>query len=486
MKDQSCVPPCRHIFNNTLVAVAVIILFASSRTAVAQWTQPNGNGDINSTNSGKVGIGTTAPGAKLTVSNNSQSAPAGQSGTTAQIVGANGTSTRLLVDSFGAVISSIDLRRANNTAATPSALLNGDNIGQITWQGYGATSYSSASRAKILVAAAESYTDMAQGAFMTFSVAPRGGLTAAEAMRIDATGFIGIGNPAPAYKLDVAGQIRSSSGGFIFPDGSVQLTASTSAPSSGWTDSSATINLTNSTGKVGIGTTMPLQRLQIGTNTITSTATPDSVSLGATYSSVAGANAKLRLFDNNAGTVYGLGISSGQFDFIVPAASRYVWNVNGVEKMRLDETGNITISGNINAKYQDVAEWVESSEELKAGTVVVLDAGKSNQVIASTRAYDTRVAGVISLQPGIALGEGGQGRVLVAATGRVKVKVDAGTGPIHIGDLLVTSDKPGFAMKSSPVEIGGVSLHRPGTIIGKALEPLDKGTGEILVLVSLQ
>ena len=157
-------------------------------------------------------------------------------------------------------------------------------------------------------------------------------------------------------------------------------------------------------------------------------------------------------------------------------------DVNG----NVNVTGNINITGNINAKYQDVAEWVESSQALHAGTVVVLDSTKSNHVISSEQAYDTRVAGVISEQPGIALGESGVGKVLVATTGRVKVKVDAGRRPIHIGDLLVTSDVPGVAMTSEPVNIGGVQLHRPGTLIGKALEPLAKGTGEILVLLSLQ
>jgi hypothetical protein len=93
---------------------------------------------------------------------------------------------------------------------------------------------------------------------------------------------------------------------------------------------------------------------------------------------------------------------------------------------------------------------------------------------------------VISPQPGITLGERGEGRVLVAASGRVRVKVDASNGPIKIGDLLVTSGKEGFAMKSVPVEFGGVRMHRPGTLIGKALEPLAQGTGEILVLLSLQ
>jgi hypothetical protein len=34
--------------------------------------------------------------------------------------------------------------------------------------------------------------------------------------------------------------------------------------------------------------------------------------------------------------------------------------------------------------------------------------------------------------------------------------------------------------------INGRPFHSPGTLIGKALEPLEKGTGEILVLLSLQ
>jgi hypothetical protein len=153
---------------------------------------------------------------------------------------------------------------------------------------------------------------------------------------------------------------------------------------------------------------------------------------------------------------------------------------------KLEVTGNIKVSGNINAKYQDVAEWVESPEELSAGTVVILDATRPNNVIASHARYDTRVAGVISARPGITLGEHGEGKVLVATTGRVKVRVSAKNGPINIGDLLVTSDEQGMAMKSSAVKVGGVRMHRPGTLIGKALEPLARGTGEILVLLSMQ
>jgi len=154
--------------------------------------------------------------------------------------------------------------------------------------------------------------------------------------------------------------------------------------------------------------------------------------------------------------------------------------------MRLDENGNVTVSGNIAAKYQDVAEWVPSTQKLQAGTVVVLDTTRTNHVLASTKAYDTGVAGVVSDSPGVILGEGGDGRLKVATTGRVRVKVDATRAPIKVGDLLVTSDTQGVAMKSVPVDLGGVQIHRPGTIVGKALEPLDKGMGEILVLLSLQ
>jgi hypothetical protein len=153
---------------------------------------------------------------------------------------------------------------------------------------------------------------------------------------------------------------------------------------------------------------------------------------------------------------------------------------------KLEVSGNIKVSGNINAKYQDMAEWVDSPHDLAPGTVVVLDPDRCNEVVAATSAYDSRVAGVISFKPGITLGEEAKGRVLVATTGRVRVRVDATNGPIQIGDLLVTSNKEGFAMKSVPVDIGGVHIHRPGTLIGKALEPLAKGTGEILVLLSLQ
>jgi hypothetical protein len=68
----------------------------------------------------------------------------------------------------------------------------------------------------------------------------------------------------------------------------------------------------------------------------------------------------------------------------------------------------------------------------------------------------------------------------------VRVKADASYGGIKAGDLLTTSSTSGHAMKAQPVDLGGVEIYRPGTIIGKALEPLNSGTGLIEVFVTLQ
>jgi hypothetical protein len=152
----------------------------------------------------------------------------------------------------------------------------------------------------------------------------------------------------------------------------------------------------------------------------------------------------------------------------------------------LDVNGSINVAGNINAKYQDIAEWVPASGTIEPGTVVVVDSVRLGEVVPSSTSYDTAAAGVVSAKPGITLGEASASKVQVATSGRVRVKVDATKFAVKVGDLLVTSDKPGMAMKSVPVDVNGIKMHRPGTLIGKALEPLDKGTGEILVLLSMQ
>jgi hypothetical protein len=165
-------------------------------------------------------------------------------------------------------------------------------------------------------------------------------------------------------------------------------------------------------------------------------------------------------------------------------------NVAAVDRMTINGS-SIHFNGNVDgttiqATYQDVAEWVPAAEAIVVGSVVVIDTNARNTVTASKHAYDTSVAGVVSPNPGLLLGVAGESKAKIATTGRVRVRVDAGKSPIHTGDLLVTSDRPGMAMKSEPVDVAGLKMHRPGTLIGKALEPLESGEGEILVLLSLQ
>ncbi len=66
----------------------------------------------------------------------------------------------------------------------------------------------------------------------------------------------------------------------------------------------------------------------------------------------------------------------------------------------------------------------------------------------------------------------------MALSGVVFCKVDTDYGSIRPGDLLTTSPTPGHAMRAGDPQ--------PGTILGKALEPLDAGTGLIKVLVMLR
>jgi hypothetical protein len=244
----------------------------------------------------------------------------------------------------------------------------------------------------------------------------------------------------------------------------------------GYFASASGTNVFPASGSTGIGTAAPAATLQVA----------GDVRIGSN-----GTNTDIRIFTDTPQSLGGTAYT--QVTSITPVtvppsgttrSALYLKNAtaNGQGTNQLD----LVVDGNIAAKYQDLAEMVPSREELTPGTVVVLDATNLKHVTTSTREYDTAVAGVISSQPGITLGLPSEGSVKVATTGRVKVRADATYGAIRVGDLLVTSPTAGTAMRSKPVEAGGVLLHRPGTIIGKAIEPLATGRGEILVLLSLQ
>jgi hypothetical protein len=127
---------------------------------------------------------------------------------------------------------------------------------------------------------------------------------------------------------------------------------------------------------------------------------------------------------------------------------------------------------------------VTGLKSIEPGTVLSIDPDNPGNLTVSSEAYDARVAGIAAggkgLGSGVRLGVG-QFDCDVALAGRVYCNVVAGETPIEPGDLLTTSDVPGYAMKVSDL------ASAQGAILGKAMEPLARGeSGQIMVLVTLQ
>lgn len=160
-------------------------------------------------------------------------------------------------------------------------------------------------------------------------------------------------------------------------------------------------------------------------------------------------------------------------------------NINDVGQASIHLNGE---AGDIILKNADCAEDfdVEATcmTSAKPGTVMVID--EAGKLRPCGREYDKRVAGVVSgggkYRPGIVLDKqhGAGNRLPLALVGKVYCKVDARYGSVGVGDLLTTSATIGHAMKAEEPE------KAFGAVIGKALEPLEKGCGVVPVLVALQ
>ena len=163
----------------------------------------------------------------------------------------------------------------------------------------------------------------------------------------------------------------------------------------------------------------------------------------------------------------------------------------GVFDGRVAVNGDITVSGDVVLAGADVAEQFDvSSRGVKVlpGSVVVLD--DDGSLTTSDTPYDSRVAGIVSGagdrapalildRPAVDAAAGSALRSPVAVIGKAWCLADATSEPINVGDLLTTSGSEGHAMRASD------RLAAFGAVIGKALSPLNAGTGLVLVLVGL-
>jgi len=126
------------------------------------------------------------------------------------------------------------------------------------------------------------------------------------------------------------------------------------------------------------------------------------------------------------------------------------------------------------ARYADLAERYGADAVYEYGTVLVI--GGDKEVTVTDKYADTRVAGIVSKNPAYMMNsEAGTDEThpFIALKGRVLCKV---VGSINKGDLLVTSNYPGYAASWA-------SHAEEGSVIGKALGTQSEGFGVIEVLV---
>ncbi|MBW4668222.1 MAG: hypothetical protein KME60_12560 [Cyanomargarita calcarea GSE-NOS-MK-12-04C] len=179
----------------------------------------------------------------------------------------------------------------------------------------------------------------------------------------------------------------------------------------------------------------------------------------------------------------------------------YATSNTGTPALNVD--GTALINGKLSGTHIVDTFTNASGQRLTAGDVVKLKGtpvtrfrGQQNkapiaEVTLTDRENDTLAIGIVDgkafrdnalpdtkLESESAFIEDGEDLYLVTLGVFAHCKVDATEAPIEVGDLLTTSKNPGHAKKATEPKLG--------SIIGKALQPLEKGTGEISVFVNIQ
>lgn len=330
------------------------------------------------------------------------------------------------------------------------------------------------------------------------------GATTSERMRIDSAGHVGIGTTFAEYFLDVNGRMRlryngntsgiwfnrsdNNEGGFFghYNDNTMGFFGPGNVSS--WRFG---FDLPNS--RLGIGTMIPEEGLHIFNRNFLMEDASSNVAIKLKPNSNANAPEILLFEDGGDSTLIIRGSDaagqSGEIVFIDPTDNSLTLEIDGDyagtgrSRIILDE---LQIKGGSDfSEYFDVSP-VKNIQPLP-GMIVSIDENNPGKMIISHSAYDKKVAGVISgangIKPGMMMGQKksiADGEYPVAITGRVYVKAETSRSEIKPGDLLTTSNIPGYAMKAGNLRKG------TGAIIGKAMTSLKDAEGFVLVLLGMQ
>jgi hypothetical protein len=150
----------------------------------------------------------------------------------------------------------------------------------------------------------------------------------------------------------------------------------------------------------------------------------------------------------------------------------------------LTTDGDVKVLGDVLLQNRDICERFPIDSPAAKGSVMVM--GSDGMLRPCTKVYDKSAVGVISgagdLRPAITLGGLLQSfsHASIALLGTAYCLVDAERAAIEVGDLLTSSSTPGHAMKAID------AIKSFGTVIGKALAPLERGRGLIPMLILLR